>query len=135
MFFWDRIVPLKTKCTSCRRHYKTRNKTPWDPQLINKLLLKQDEKIQWPDSKLINMMKTSIEHMLRWHLENWEYDTCYFSNITYTCLILSLQKGVSESMNCGFLLRDNKVVEFYEHFWNINSNTKKYIYWIVLTDT
>ena len=25
--FWDKIVPLKTKCASCRWHYKTRNKT------------------------------------------------------------------------------------------------------------
>ena len=27
-YFWDKIVPLKTKCASCRWHYKSRNKTP-----------------------------------------------------------------------------------------------------------
>ena len=27
--FCDKIMPLKTKCVSCQRHYKTRNMTPW----------------------------------------------------------------------------------------------------------
>ena len=34
----DKIVPLKTKCASSRRHYKTQNKTPWLSAKLTMLL-------------------------------------------------------------------------------------------------